>query len=55
MAGYVTAVSLLKPPYGGFRSEATTWIQQWADIIVSKAEAMGVVIEIFTKYPRGRS
>ena len=26
--GYVTAVSILKPPYGGFRSEneAATWI-----------------------------
>jgi hypothetical protein len=25
----VTAVSLLKPPFGGFRSETTTWIQKW--------------------------
>jgi hypothetical protein len=23
------AVSLLKPPFGGFRSETVTWIQKW--------------------------
>jgi hypothetical protein len=23
------AVSLLKPPCGGFRSETVTWIQKW--------------------------
>jgi hypothetical protein len=27
--GRVTAISLLKPPNGGFRSETTTWIQKW--------------------------
>jgi hypothetical protein len=27
--GYVTAVSLLKPPCGVFRSETATWIQKW--------------------------
>jgi hypothetical protein len=26
---YVTAVSLLKPPCGGFRSETFTGIQKW--------------------------
>jgi hypothetical protein len=25
----VTAVSLPKPPFGGFRSETVTWIQKW--------------------------
>jgi hypothetical protein len=25
----VTAVSILKPPCGGFRSEAATWTQKW--------------------------
>jgi hypothetical protein len=24
-----TAVSLLKPPFGGFRSETAIWIQKW--------------------------
>ena len=27
--GYVTAVSLLKPLYGGFRIETATWTQKW--------------------------
>jgi hypothetical protein len=27
--GYVTAVSLLKPPCSGFRIETATWIQKW--------------------------
>jgi hypothetical protein len=27
--GRVTAVSLLKPPFGGFRSETVIWIQKW--------------------------
>jgi hypothetical protein len=27
--GYVTAVSFLQPPCGGFRSETATWIQKW--------------------------
>jgi hypothetical protein len=27
--GFVTAVSLLKPPCGSFRSETATWIQKW--------------------------
>jgi hypothetical protein len=26
---YVTAVSYLKPPCDGFRSETATWIQEW--------------------------
>jgi hypothetical protein len=31
---YVTAVSLLKPPCGDFRSETATWIQKWFKISV---------------------
>jgi hypothetical protein len=26
---FVTAVSILKPPCGGFRNETATWIQKW--------------------------
>ena len=54
--GYLVAVSLLKPPCGGFRSENVTWIQKCfflessIDIIVfKKAETTGVVIEICVK------
>jgi hypothetical protein len=27
--GFVTAISLLKPPCGGYRSETATWIQKY--------------------------
>jgi hypothetical protein len=27
--GRVTAISLLKPPFGGFRSETAIWIRKW--------------------------
>ena len=59
-----TAVSLPKPPCGGFgfRSETAIWIRKWLKTSVGtsrkpqleqffKARAMGVVIEIFMKYP----
>jgi hypothetical protein len=29
VSGRVTAVSLLKPLFGGFTSETATWIQKW--------------------------
>jgi hypothetical protein len=29
MAVNFLAVSLLKPPFGGFRSETAIWIQKW--------------------------
>jgi hypothetical protein len=29
IAVIVLSVSLLKPPFGGFRSETVTWIQKW--------------------------
>jgi len=35
---YATAVSLLKPPCGGFRSETATWIQKWFKISVGTVE-----------------
>jgi hypothetical protein len=53
-----------KTPFGGFGSETATWIQEWFKNPLElqessryfsffKAEAKGVVIEIFVKYPGG--
>jgi hypothetical protein len=40
--GYVTAVSLLKLPCGGFRSETPTWIQKWFKISVETSKNLYV-------------
>jgi hypothetical protein len=38
--GFVTAVSLLKPPCGGFRIETVTWIQKWLKISFGTARKL---------------
>ncbi len=38
--GFATAVSLLKPPCGGFKRETTTWIQKWLKISVGNSREL---------------
>ena len=59
--GFVTAVSLLKTPCGGFRSETATWIQKWfkkalrASIIVIQGGDDERGYRNVCKAPRGRN
>ena len=56
--GYVTAVSHLKPPYGGFRNKTAIWIQKWFKKSVVETSrnlytAQSAVYKLFKAETRG--
>jgi hypothetical protein len=46
------AVSLLKPPFGGFRSETATWIQKWFKKSVGASRKFYIICNSFSRRRR---